>query len=232
MRNLAKKELVPAAKELNKVIGCKPPIPTGKDATAVEMEPAIEAAIALIDPKEDVFSEETQTVIDNFKATMEDPKEKKEKAPKAEKKEKAAKSPKEEDAPKKEKKGKKEKKAAKSPKKEKAPKEKKEKAPKEKKEKAPKEKKEKAPKEKKEKAPKAEKKGKKGPGVIASIIEFLEAAGDKGITREKVTEKLIKRFPDKNEMSMRNTVKVQLPGRINKEKFEVKKLKKGHYAKA
>ena len=57
-------------------------------------------------------------------------------------------------------------------------------------------------------------------------------AGKKGISREEIHEVLVKKFPDKASESMMNTVKVQVPARINKEKFEVEKLENGKYRKA
>ena len=60
---------------------------------------------------------------------------------------------------------------------------------------------------------------------------MLEGAGKKGITREEIHEELVKRFPDKTKKSMMNTIKVQVPSRINKERFEVEKLEGGKYRK-
>ena len=63
-------------------------------------------------------------------------------------------------------------------------------------------------------------KEKKGPGVIASIQEFIE----KGPVKETdIVKKLVKRFPDKAEASMTKTVKAQVgsnkrPVRMEREK--------------
>jgi hypothetical protein len=42
---------------------------------------------------------------------------------------------------------------------------------------------------------------------------------------------LIKRFPDKEAASMKNTINVQVPYRINKERFQLEILKNGNFAK-
>jgi hypothetical protein len=60
-------------------------------------------------------------------------------------------------------------------------------------------------------------------GVIASILEFIEKAPAKGINNEQLLAKLVKRFPDKAEDSMRNTIRAQVMGgkrpvRMEKEK--------------
>lgn len=89
------------------------------------------------------------------------------------------------------------------------------------------------PKDKEKKTEKkAEKKsGTKTPGVIASIVSCIEKSGKKGITKEEILEKLIDLFPDREAKSMINTINVQVPNRINKEKFPVEKLKNGNYRK-
>jgi len=71
-----------------------------------------------------------------------------------------------------------------------------------------------------------------GPGIISTIVSLLEKAGKKGITRQSILTNLISLFPDRNPSSMENTIKVQLPGRINKERFAVKDLGNGIYCKA
>jgi len=77
-----------------------------------------------------------------------------------------------------------------------------------------KEKKEKAVKDKKEKSTKDKKE--KVPGVISTIFNIVS---DKGpITKEKILALLEKKFPDKDSNSMLGTIKVQLPGRMSKEK--------------
>lgn len=61
-------------------------------------------------------------------------------------------------------------------------------------------------------------------GVIASIAEMIEKAGEKGITKEEILTNLVKRFPERQEKSMKNTINVQVPNRINREKFKVEKV--------
>ncbi len=57
-----------------------------------------------------------------------------------------------------------------------------------------------------------------GPGVIASIQEFLTASGKAGITVDGIVEKLVVRFPSKLPASLKSTVKAQIPSRMMKEK--------------
>lgn len=62
----------------------------------------------------------------------------------------------------------------------------------------------------------ASKKEPKGPGVISSIHEILMQK--KPVSKEQIVAFLKKRFPEKEEKSMLNTIKVQLPGRMSNEK--------------
>lgn len=82
------------------------------------------------------------------------------------------------------------------------------------------------------KAPTKEKTNKqKRPGVIASIVEAIENAGEKGISKESILKILVKKFPDRQEKSMKNTINIQVPNRISKERFKVERLKNGNYRK-
>lgn len=92
------------------------------------------------------------------------------------------------------------------------------------------EKEEPAPKKKGKKPEKAGEPGK--PGIIATIVKVIEDSGKKGATKEEILEVLKEDFPDRNEESMKNTINVQVPARINKEKFALKKLEGNRYAKA
>lgn len=83
--------------------------------------------------------------------------------------------------------------------------------------------------EKKEKAKKAPAKEGKGPGVIATIAEMLQNSGEEGISKAAIVEELVKRFPDREEKSLKATVNVQVPARISKEKFKVVRLENGNY---
>lgn len=90
--------------------------------------------------------------------------------------------------------------------------------------------------EKKDKPAPAEKKATKtaapkGKGVIATIVECIENAGKKGVTKEEILKTLVKEFPDREKTSMKKTIDVQVPNRITKERFEVK-TKDGVYSKA
>ena len=85
---------------------------------------------------------------------------------------------------------------------------------------------------KSEKTEKKPAKKKKGTGVIASVVEAIEKAGKKGVSKEEILKILVEKFPDRAEKSMKNTVGVQVPGRISRERFEVKSTKDGKYYKA
>ena len=57
------------------------------------------------------------------------------------------------------------------------------------------------------------------PGIIASIVEFLQdATEEKPISKKKILEKLVKRFPDREADSMARTINVQVPNRIKNDK--------------
>lgn len=70
------------------------------------------------------------------------------------------------------------------------------------------------------------------PGIIATIVSLIEESGKKGITKAEILKELVDRFPERSEDSMKNTINVQVPARINKEKFPVKKLEGNRYCKA
>ncbi len=106
-------------------------------------------------------------------------------------------------------------------------------------EKKKREKAEKAEKEAAKKKPAADKKdtpakkSNKGPGVIASIITILQKAPKKGVSYDDIHAKLVKIFPDRDEKSLMNTIRVQVPSRINKERdFTVEKNAKGFFTVA
>ena len=69
----------------------------------------------------------------------------------------------------------------------------------------------------KTRATKKEKKP-KGPGIISTIIEVIEDAKKKGITKDAILDVLEERFPDRQRDAMARTVGVQLGGRLKKEK--------------
>jgi hypothetical protein len=68
----------------------------------------------------------------------------------------------------------------------------------------------------------------KGVGVIATIISLIK---DKGpITKEQILEALIINFPDRKKDSMKNTLQIQVPNRLNREKgLNIKLSEKGYY---
>lgn len=87
--------------------------------------------------------------------------------------------------------------------------------------------------EDKPKGKRPEKAGEPGkPGIIATIVSLIENSGKKGITKEEILAELKEQFPDRNEQSMKNTINVQVPARIQKEKFALKKLEGGRWTKA
>ena len=78
-------------------------------------------------------------------------------------------------------------------------------------------------KEKKAKAP-------KGPGIIATIAAAIEEAGENGISKEEILEKLVAAFPEREADRMKKTINIQVPTRISKEKFKVG-VENGRYFK-
>jgi hypothetical protein len=73
----------------------------------------------------------------------------------------------------------------------------------------------------------------KGPGVIASIVEFLQAASAKSaLSKEALLGKLAKRFPDRSPDCMAKTINAQVPGRLRKEReLDVQKNDDGYWIK-
>ena len=59
----------------------------------------------------------------------------------------------------------------------------------------------------------------KGPGVLSVIQELIVGATKaKPVTKEQIVTELVARFPDRNADSMKNTVNIQVPSRMAKEK--------------
>lgn len=73
-------------------------------------------------------------------------------------------------------------------------------------------------------------KASKSPGVIATIATAIEDAGENGISKEEILEKLVTAFPDREADRMKKTINVQVPTRISKEKFKVR-VENGRYFK-
>jgi len=80
-------------------------------------------------------------------------------------------------------------------------------------------------------AAKKKAKGERGPGVIGTIVEILQGASQKkALTLDKIVDELAKRFPEREKKSMLSTVKVQISGRIQRERgLKVKHNDKGGY---
>lgn len=82
-----------------------------------------------------------------------------------------------------------------------------------------------------EKLEKKPKKKKKGRGVIATIASTIEDAGKEGVSKEEILEVLTEQFPNRDADSMSNTINVQVPTRISKERFNVERNDDGKYYK-
>jgi len=69
------------------------------------------------------------------------------------------------------------------------------------------------------------------PGVIATMIEMMTAASaKKPVTRDRILEELIKRFPDRPVRGMGMSVKVQVPHLIRKRKgIDIQKNENGFW---
>jgi hypothetical protein len=69
------------------------------------------------------------------------------------------------------------------------------------------------------KAPPAKKGGDGKPGIIASIVEFIqEATPDKPISKKQILDKLVKRFKDGDADGMMKTINAQVPNRLIQQK--------------
>lgn len=72
------------------------------------------------------------------------------------------------------------------------------------------------------------KKAPKGPGVIATILEIIRTKGP--ISKDQLCTQLGKKFPDRPKEGMMNTINIQVPSRLNKEKnAKIKRNDKGKY---
>jgi len=71
----------------------------------------------------------------------------------------------------------------------------------------------------------------KGPGVIASIVEFLkEATAKNPIDKKTILAKLVERFPERGEDAMKSTINIQVPSRLSKDKgLNIKKNEDGYF---
>jgi hypothetical protein len=67
--------------------------------------------------------------------------------------------------------------------------------------------------------------------VVASIIEFLgEGSHEKPVGKEEILEKLIQRFPEKDDASLKSTFGTLVPGRLWETKeIEVVKSPRGYW---
>ncbi len=192
-----KKELTAVAKELNKVLGLDPAIDTGSRVKVSDLEETIKQAIELIEP-EDEFTEATQAIITALSpAPQEEALEEEDDDDDDDDVEEEAPEGDEEDEDEED----------------------------EDDDDDDEDEDEEEPvlkQDKKKKEPPLGKKEKTA-GVIESIIELIEKSGQKGISKEQILEELIKRFPDRQPTSMKNTINVQVPTRISKERFPLEK---------
>jgi hypothetical protein len=71
----------------------------------------------------------------------------------------------------------------------------------------------------------------KGPGIIQTIADILATASEqKPLTKDKIHEKLCKKFPDRDKESMWTTVNLQVPNKLRTDKgINVQKNAKGYY---
>ena len=67
-------------------------------------------------------------------------------------------------------------------------------------------------------------------GVIETIANLIILSGETGISKKAILAELIAKFPERLPVHMAATVSVQVPSRINKERFPLKKLEGGLYA--
>lgn len=75
------------------------------------------------------------------------------------------------------------------------------------------------PKVKTSSKPKAQPVTQKRPGVLAKMVECLEAASEKSpVTKESILEVLVKAFPDREEAKMKSTLSMQMPSGLRTEK--------------
>lgn len=189
-----KKELTAVAKELNKVLGLDPAIDTGSRVKVSDLEEVIKQAIELIEPG-DEFTEATQAIITALSpAPQEDAPEEEDEEEEALEEEAL-----EEEAPEEDEEDEEDEDDDDEDEEEPVLKQ-----------------------DKKKKEPPLGKKEKTA-GVVQSIIELIEKSGQKGISKEQILEELIKRFPDRQPTSMKNTINIQVPTRISKERFPLEK---------
>lgn len=87
----------------------------------------------------------------------------------------------------------------------------------------------------KKKTTKAKDVGKKGPGVIASILDLIKKNGP--VTRETILDEMTERFPERDPKAMNKTIQAQIggkksPTRMEKEKDVEFVIKDGKYSLA
>ena len=196
-----KKELTTVAKELNKVLGLDPAIDTGSRVKLADLEEAIKQAIGLIEPG-DEFTEATQAIITALSPAPQ------EEALEDEEEDDDDDDDVEEEAPEDE-----------DDDDDYDDEEDEEEEDEDEDEEEPVLKQDK----KKKEPPLKPDKKEKTVGVVKSIVELIEKSGQKGISKEEILEELIKRFPDRQPTSMKNTINIQVPTRISKERFPLEK---------
>jgi len=70
----------------------------------------------------------------------------------------------------------------------------------------------------------------KGPGVISTILALVTDAPKTGISKSEILEKLVEMFPERSKEGMENTINVQLPSRMSKERnIKIEKLETGNF---
>lgn len=67
--------------------------------------------------------------------------------------------------------------------------------------------------------------------VIEAIVEIILASGQVGVTKEEILEQLITRFPDKDPKWLQSTINIQVPSRINAQRFKLERIEGKRYRK-
>jgi len=67
------------------------------------------------------------------------------------------------------------------------------------------------------------------PGVIRSIADMIISNKKKGLTKKEILARLVKKFPEREEIKMFATINAQVPTRLNREKGLKIEKKNDHY---
>lgn len=67
--------------------------------------------------------------------------------------------------------------------------------------------------------------------IIEAIVEIILNSGRAGVTKQEILEQLIARFPDKDPAWLQGTINIQVPSRINKQRFQLERIEGNKYRK-